>query len=168
MPGFLFRDRWIRVSLLVWAAIAAFYIAPFGPSALKVEFGDYLLALVFIPLVIGACLEGAQALAQVEERRFWQMVGGAYSIWFVYAFISYFVPEANWTLTANVLGDCAYVAFYLLFLLAIELKPHLQAMNNLEGRQRRLRATGVSLLLFGWLLYIAVIPAAVDRTSYES
>jgi signal transduction histidine kinase len=168
MPGFLFRDRWIRVSLLVWAAIAAFYVAPVGSPALKVEFGDYLLGLIFIPLVIGACLEGAQRLASIEERRFWQMIGAAYLVWFLYAFISYFIPEEYWTLTANVLGDCAYVAFYLLFLLAIELKPHLQAMNSLEGRQRRLRATGVSLLLFGWLLYIAVIPAAADRPSYES
>lgn len=168
MPGFLLRDRWIRVSLLVWAAVAVFYVAPFAPYDAKEMYGNYLLALTFLPLVIAACLDTPGASPFADERRFWWMIATAYAIWFVYALISWFIPEQNWTVAASVIGDCAYVGFYLFYFLAIELKPHLQTMNAFEARQRRLRAIGVAVLLFGWLCYLVVIPAAVDRVTYES
>lgn len=168
MPGFLLRDRWVRVSLLVWAAMAVFYVTPFASLETKVVFGDYLLGLTFLPLVIVSCLDAPAPSPFPDERRFWTMIAAAYAVWFVYALVVWFVPEATWTIGGSVAGDCAYVAFYLFYFLAVELKPHLQTMSAFEARQRRLRAIGVAILLFGWLCYLAVIPAAVDRVTYES
>ena len=168
MFGFLLRDVWFRLLLLVWAGVAIFYVMPIASPDAKIYFGDNLIGLAFIPFAAACCIAGSRRIAQVEERHFWWTIAGAYLTWLAYAIATLIVPNANWTHWATVLGDCAYVGFYLLFLLAIELKPHLQPMNQVESRQRRLRAAAVTLLIFGWLCYLAVIPAAVDRISYES
>ncbi len=168
MFGFLLRDVWFRLILLMWVGVATFYATPIASPEAKTYFGDFLIGITFIPVVVACCIAGASRIRQLEERHFWWMVGGAYFVWLAYGAISTVIPDEQWPLAWSVLGDCAYVGYYLLFLLAIELKPHLQTMDQVEARQRRLRSTGVTLLLFGWLCYIAVIPAAVDRASYDS
>ena len=168
MLGFLLRDSWFRLCLLVWLGVAMLYLTPLAQPATKTFFGDYLIGLTFIPLVIVCCLVGPAVHRQTEETHFWRMIAAAYFIWFAYGLLTLAIPDSNWTLSASVLGDIAYVAFYLLFLLAIELRPHLQTMNRLQAQQQRLRATALTLLLFAWLCYIVVIPAAVDRRAYET
>lgn len=168
MLGFLLRDTWYRLCLLVWLAVGVFYLTPLAQPAQKAYFGDYLIGLTFIPLVIGCCLAGKSGRRETEEQHFWWMLAGAYFIWFAYGALSMAIPDDSWPHWASVLGDVAYVAYYLLFLLAIELKPHLQTMNRIAAGQRRLRSTAITVLIFAWLCYIAVIPAAVDRVRYET
>src|SRR5690606_4555059 len=123
MLVFLLRDRWIRVSLLAWLAIALFYVSPFGSFELRTFVGDSLLGLIFLPLIAAACLDGASTIVQTEERRFWRMLAAAYLVWFAFALIAAALPTDDWTVAAQVAGDCAFLTFYLLFLLAVELKP---------------------------------------------
>lgn len=152
----------------LWIGVAVFYVWPGAPHATKEYFGDNLLSLVFLPVTILSILMGTRALPARNERRFWHLVAGAFLIWFLYGAIAFFIPDEDWSIAWGVAADCAYVGFYLLFLLAIELKPHLQTMDRLEARQRRLRSTALTCLLFGWLCYLVVIPAAVDRVTYET
>lgn len=168
MLGFLLRDAWLRLILAVWIAVALFYITPLGTPAARVFFGDHLLSLTFLPFTIAAIFAGINGLDSKNERRFWRAVGAAFGVWFTYAVIAFFVPDEQWTLMWSVIGDCAFLGYYLLIVLGIELKPHLQAMNTVEGTQRRLRTSALALLLFGWLCYLVVIPAAVDQASYQS
>lgn len=168
MLVFLFRDLWFRLCLIVWLAVAVFYLTPAAQPATRVFFGDYLIGITFIPLVIACCLSGASGRRETEESHFWRMIAGGYFIWFAYAVLTLAIPDDRWTLAASVAGDIAYVAFYLLFVLAVDLKPHLQTMNGVEAQQRRLRSTAIAVLLFAWLCYIVVIPAAVDRRAYET
>lgn len=168
MLSFLVRDTWFRLCLLVWLAVAVLYLTPLAQPSVRTFFGDYLIGITFIPLVIACCLSGSTGRRETEESHFWWMIAGAYAIWFCYGLLTLAMPDSSWTLSASVRGDVAYVAFYLLFLLAIELKPHLQTMNRVEAQQRRLRATALTVLLFSWLCYVVVIPAAVDRRVYET
>lgn len=168
MFGFLIRDHWFRLVLLVWILVAAFYLIP-GPWAVwRVYFGDTLLSLTFLPFTIGALAAGVNRLATRNERRFWQALAAAFAVWFAYGAIAYFIPDEEWTLAWSVAGDCAFLGFYLLILLGIELRPHLQTMDVVEGRQRRLRSSAIIVLLFGWLCYLVVIPAAIDAARYQS
>ncbi|MDQ3069059.1 MAG: ATP-binding protein [Acidobacteriota bacterium] len=168
MLGFLIRDAWFRLILAVWAALIIFYLAPGVPTSAREYFGDYLLSLTFLPLPIITCIAGVWRIERKTERRFWQVLGAAFTIWLLYALPYFWIPDDQWTLTASVAGDCAYLGFYLLTFLAIELKPHLQTMDRLEGRERRLRSIGLTILLFGWLCYLVVIPASLEAVEYES
>lgn len=168
MLGFLLRDFWLRLILLVWTAVAALYLLPvFAPGA-RQYFGDYLLSLTFLPFLIAAIFADVSSLASVNERRFWQATGAAFLIWFAYGAIAYFIPDESWTPAWSVAGDCVFLGFHLLILLGIELKPHLQTMDRVENTQRRLRSSALILLLFAWLCYLVVIPAAVDAAAYAS
>jgi signal transduction histidine kinase len=168
MLAFLLRDIWFRLCLIVWLAVAVLYLTPVAQPSTRAFFGDYLIGITFIPLVIACCLAGVSGRRETEEPHFWRMIAGGYFIWFAYGVVTLAIPDTSWTLAASVGGDVAYVAYYLLFLLAIELKPHLQMMNRVQAQQRRLRSTALTLLLFAWLCYIVVIPAAVDRRAYET
>lgn len=168
MLGFLLRDAWLRLILIVWVAVALFYAAPAGAIGARAFFGDYLLSLTFLPFTMAAIFAGIDQLGSKAERRFWQAIGAAFAVWFAYALVAFFVPDDRWTLLWSVVGDCVFLGYYLLILLGIELKPHLLTMNRIEGRQRRLRTSALALLLFGWLCYLVVIPAAVDQDSYRS
>ncbi|HEX6323949.1 MAG TPA: ATP-binding protein [Vicinamibacterales bacterium] len=168
MFAFLLRDLWVRLILLVWLAVAALYLLPTSPPDARRFFGDYLLSLTFLPFVIAAVFANVSALESATERRFWQAMGGAFLVWFAYGAIAWLVPDERWTPAWSVAGDCAFLGYYLLILLGIELKPHLQSMNPVEDKQRRLRSSALMLLLFAWLCYLVVIPAAVDRAVYES
>lgn len=168
MFGFLIRDFWFRLILLVWSAVAIFYVAPGVSREARQFYGDFLLSLTFLPFTAAAVFAGLNRLAARDERRFWESIGAAFLLWFAYSAVAYFIPDDQWSIAWAVAGDCAFLGFYLLFLLGIELKPHLQSMDRLEGRQRRLRATALTILLFGWLCYVVAIPAAVDRAAYES
>jgi signal transduction histidine kinase len=168
MFGFLLRDFWVRLVLLVWLAVASLYLLPVFSQDARQFFGDYLLSLTFLPVLIGAIVANVSSLASVNERRFWQALGGAFFVWFAYGAIGYFIPDESWTPAWSVAGDCAFVGFYLLVLLGIELKPHLQTMDRVEDAQRRLRSSALIVLLFAWLCYLVVIPAAVDTAAYES
>src|SRR5688500_2614540 len=81
MFGFLLRDVWFRLILLLWAGVALFYITPVAGDDAKTYYGDYLIGVTFLPVVIACCIAGAHRIRQLEERHFWLMVGGAYSIW---------------------------------------------------------------------------------------
>ena len=168
MLRFLLNDRWLRLMLALWLGVAIFYVSPGVPFATKEYFGDYALSLTFLPFTVAALLMSTRAIPTRNERRFWQALGAAFSVWLVYGAIAFFIPDERWSISWGVAADCAYVSYYLLFLLGIELKPHLQTMDRLEEKQRRLRSTAVTILLFGWLCYLAVIPAAVDRATYET
>ena len=168
MLGFLLRDLWVRLSLALGLGVAGFYLWPGVPAPARTFFGDYLLSLTFLPLVIAAFAAGLHRLSANSERRFWQAMAAAFAVWFVYGAVAFFIPDERWSLSWTVAGDCAYIGFYLLILLAIELKPHLQSMDRLEERQRRLRSSALVLLLFGWVCYLLVIPAAVNRATYET
>ena len=168
MLGFLIRDLWVRLILALLLAVAAFYVAPGVSHEAREWFGDYALSLTFLPFTILALVTNLGSLATRNERRFWQALGAAFVIWFAYGAIAFFIPDEQWSMAWSVAGDCAYLGFYLLILLAIEWKPHLQTMDRLAERQRRLRATAMTLLIFGWVCYLVVIPATVDKASYAS
>jgi signal transduction histidine kinase len=168
MLSFLIRDVWLRAFLLLWLGMTAFYVMPGVPFSAKVAFGDYFIGLLFLPLAVGACLTGLSHVTSANERGFWKFIGAGYLLWFSYALLAYLIPDAEWSLTAAVVGDCAFLGYYLLLFLGIELKPHLHTVNRVEARQRALRSTGVTLLLFAWLCYLVVIPATVDRLNYQS
>lgn len=168
MLRFLARDAWLRLILLVWTATAVFYLVPAVPYSTKQYFGRYALSLTFLPFTIAGLVAGVRRVGSRNEQRFWQAIAGAHAIWFGYVFIAYFIPDEQWTLTWSVLGDSAFLGYYLLLLLGIELKPHLQTMDPMEARQRRLRSAAVAIVLFGWLCYLVVIPAAVDKRTYQT
>lgn len=168
MFSVLLRDRWFQPLLAIWIATTLFYLVPSVPRGARIFFGDYVLSLTFLPFTILALCGGLRTLPSLPERRFWKVIAAAFGVWLAYAIPYFWVPDTQWSLSASVLGDCAYLGFYLLFLLAIDLRPHLQTMNALEEKERRLRSIGLSLLLFGWLSYLVVIPASLQAAEYQS
>ncbi len=80
MLSFLFRDTWFRLCLLVWLAVAVLYLTPLAQPSVKTFFGDYLIGLTFVPLVIACCLSGWAGRRETEESHFWWMIAGAYFI----------------------------------------------------------------------------------------
>lgn len=168
MFAFLARDVWFRLILLVWIGVAGFYLIPAVPFEARQFFGRYALSLTFLPFTIACLFAGVREVPGKNEQRFWQGIGAAYLVWFGYGLITFFIPDEKWTLSWSVIGDCVFLGYYLLILLGIELKPHLQTMDAVEARQRRLRSTALAIVLFGWLCYLVVIPAAVDEVTYQT
>jgi signal transduction histidine kinase/CheY-like chemotaxis protein len=164
----LFKDWIVRVSVLLWVLLVAAYILPGVPKDVLKSIGEHYLSMIFLPPVVVAAWFGVGTLPDSIERRFWVILGTAFACWLVVAIPLAFVPADAWSMSFDVLADGGYLLYYILFILAIELRPHEQHTGSIGEKERHLRTTGLTLLGFFTLIYFALVPAAYSEDAYNS
>ncbi len=147
MIRLLATDRVLQLSVVVYGLalgiIAATQIAPDSVDP------------VLIGMAVIALLWGRRRVDQ-RERKFWDMLALAWSCRLlveVVFFLDWSVP----LLSASFTTDALYILFYLVFALAVDLKPHVEAEHSLKGARRRLESVAGLTAVFGVLIYFAIV-----------
>jgi diguanylate cyclase (GGDEF)-like protein len=65
-----------------------------------------------------------------------------------------------------VLQDVFYASFYLLAIIALDVRPHLRSRADDQDSMEVLRHSGPVIFAFGLLTYVILVPAAADPNSY--
>ncbi len=147
MIRLLLTDRVLQLSVVVYGlalgTVAATQIAPDNVDP------------VLIGMAVIALLWGRRRVDQ-RERKFWDMLAAAWSCWMlveVVFFLDWSIP----LLSASFTTDALYILFYLVFALAVDLRPHVEAEHSLKGARRRLESVAGLTAVFGVLIYFAIV-----------
>lgn len=168
MVSALLKDRIVALAVLLWTASVFIYAFPGVPEAWRETFGSRYFAFpVLIPIIL-ACWVGVSRIPDAIERRFWTLLGVGFAGWLVVAIPYAFIPDARWTSALDLAVESGYLVFYLLFILAVELRPHEAHTGSLAERERQLRTAGLTVLIFFVMWYFALVPAAYAPEIYAS
>ncbi len=147
MIRLLVTDRVLQLSVVVYALalgfVAAARIAP--DSVDPVLFGMTVVALLW-----------GRSRVHRRERKFWDMLALAWSCWLLVEGL-FFLDWSAPLLSASFTTDALYILFYLIFALAVDLRPDVEAALSLKGVRRRLESVAGLTAVFGVLIYFAIV-----------
>jgi signal transduction histidine kinase/CheY-like chemotaxis protein len=153
--GLLRADRFLRVSLVVYGVALVFLGAVWvQPESLAGEF-QQLVDPVLLGLTLVALLWGRRR-TKGRERLFWDLLASAWACWLLVDVIFFFelpVPLVS----AAFATDSLYILYYLIFALAVDLRPHLESARSLTLVRRRLESIAGLLAIFGLLFYFGIV-----------
>jgi len=165
----LLSDPIARVTIGIWTLVTATVFIPVLPAHWVQFYSEYVLDLPFLVLIPLAVWYGHRTIEDETERRFWHLVGVAYTAWLLvsapYVFLA---PTNHWTLVWKLYGDLCYLTGYFCVILAIEVQPHRHQTGSLGDRERQLRTLGLIVLAIFLLAYFVLVPAAFNGQSYET
>lgn len=101
-----------------------------------------------------------------EERRFWWWMSVGVACWLVQQVLLIVTYPLERSVSLGLVEDLLYVGLYLFMVLALDVRPHLQADQDGRGALESLRRSGTVVFLFGVLSYLVLVPAELDPTSY--
>jgi signal transduction histidine kinase len=168
MVSALFKDWTVRISALAWLAVLSLYVVPGVGQTFLETFGERYAQIPTLLPVIAAAWIGISRVADLNERRFWVILGVGFACWFAGGLPLALVSDEHWSLGFDVVSEVGYLLFYIFMILAIELRPHEQHTGSLNEKERQLRAAGLTLLGFFLLSYFALVPAGFRPDSLAS
>jgi signal transduction histidine kinase len=158
-------DRWFWLVMSILGLSAVPYVSPFlSPDQISAWSWDYAdIPATFATLV--AVLVGIKRVRDPCERRFWQLVAVAYSVFFVIEVFNGFVPYSMWSVTVELVLESSYLLYYLALLLAVWAS---QSDTESPGawRLHGIRIAGLGILASGFMVYSQGVPSAAFDT-YE-
>jgi PAS domain S-box-containing protein len=166
MLSVLKADPLLKGAAVVFALVILPYFLPILNTEQMVLYGDRYadLPLMVMAAVLG--LVGAGRAPHPMERRFWVLVSAAFGAWAIARLI--FLVGSTSGLWLDLVSDSVYLAFYLCFLLGLEINGEAVNGTPYRGALRGLAVGGTILLVLGLHGYLAVIPALADRAEYDS
>lgn len=167
MVGTLLKDWIVGLAVVLWLGSVALYF-PGVPEAWQVAFGSRFYALPSLVSIVCAAWIGVSRLPEAGERRFWVILGSGFAAWLIVSLPYAFVTDADWTDELDLLLDFGYLVFYVLFILAIELRPHEVRTGSLAEKEGQLRTAGLTVLAFYLLWYFALVPASFAPDQYRT
>ena len=164
----LTTDPFVLVALILAAFYAAFYSLPLVSSEamtrLATLFGDACwLVLVVISLL--AAIPGTQ---HPEQRRFWALLGLAFSCWLGSSVLLPLNEGADWGISIAIAEDAFYLLFYLFMLLAATSRPHLRPDWTRDNHLYWIETVGGIVFLALLMNYFVLVPARVNPQAYSS
>jgi len=162
-----FRQNFIVPLSLLWLLILLFvYLCPLleNERALFAEFyADQPLRL----MLIIALIVGMRQISERAERRFWTYLTVAFAFWFIGDIAFQPPPDAEPTVAMGLVEDLMFLAFYPLFLIALEQRPHEGPMGG-DRHSTGLLYTGIILFSTCCFTYFTLIEALLAPESYLS
>ena len=168
MVGALLKDWIVGLAVLLWLGSLALYAIPGVPESWLVAFGSRYYALPSLVSIVCAAWIGVSRLPDASERRFWVVLGCGFAAWLIVSLPYAFVNAADWTHELDLLLEFGYLVYYVLFILAIEMRPHEVHTGSLAERENLLRTAGLTVLGFYLLWYFALVPASFSPEQYET
>ncbi len=162
-------DRWLRVTLLLFAAsLGTYYLLPLPAPKLELLTTRYVF-LAFLVLVVASLRRDLPQVTSQQEQRFWSDLQWAYVSWLLVAILYLFFPDTDSRpLLVNVAADFAFAVYYTGWLLAVEGRPHLRSRWRPTGLERQLDSPSISLFVLVLFGYFSILPTLFARGEYES
>ena len=150
----LLRDPWVRAAGLGWLAYAALVaVVPEALSRTLVDLGPLTLLTLTSVLWLRPVL-----FPDPTERQFWRDLGLGLLAWLTGRSVS-MVAGPSGLLWANLLADLLYTAFFVLWALALQRRPHSPPSSWSDTFVPSLtRATGL-VFIVGMFGYLEVLPS---------
>lgn len=164
----LVHDPFVVVGTGVLGLSLAVYFLPGIDAAAREAFALDIVDLLFLVPLTAALLGTARSTPHPEERWFWRILGAGFACWTAVKILEITVPYAEWDLTHALVDDIGYQAFYGLVLMAMFTYPHRPAGWSRGDIRYWMEAIGTVLFAGGLLTYFVLVPAALDRTVYDS
>jgi len=152
--------RWLAADWLFRLSLAAYAVAfvvlglspTFEGSA---ETARNLVDPLLLCLTLFALFHGRSRTA-VLERRFWDLLAVAWTCWLLVDLIYFFEFQTPWV-SASFTTDALQFSYYLVFALAVDIRPHLSRKPSLTALGRRLESIAGLAAVFGLLIYFALV-----------
>lgn len=150
----LAKDRILRTIALAYGlTLIVIVVSEIAPQA---SFSSLLRPLIdpaLVGMTVTALLWGRDRIDR-DERRFWDVLALAWAcLLLVEAFFVFDLSPPF--LSASLTTDALYIFFYLIFALAVDFRPHLDAAPQV--RRHRLESVAGLTALFGVLVYFAIV-----------
>ncbi|MEM1180299.1 MAG: PAS domain-containing protein [Acidobacteriota bacterium] len=163
-PVDLRRDPTFLAGALSLAALAVAF--PWGGQELARWLGYFGGPAILLTLSVFALVRAAAATRRAPEKRFWRLLAGAFTCWWVtVVFASPLEPRSD---VRDLLADAAYAGFYALLIVAVETRPHRRLEGTTGPLEQRLMAPAAGFLVVGWLIYFSMISVAYGLRTEES
>ena len=115
--GRLARDPIARTSVLVWFAVAAFYVIPGVPEDARKRMGDTYSTLPIWPWAIAGALVEFSAVRHAAHRRLWRWLAASFACLLAIETVRS-LAEAGGTPALDLLSEGFYMGFYAALLLS--------------------------------------------------
>ncbi len=168
MVGALLKDWIVGLAVLLWLGSLALYAFPGVPESWVLAFGSRFYAIPSLVSIVCAAWIGVSRIPETSERRFWVILGSGFAAWLIVSIPYAVIEDANWTHELDLLMEFGYLVYYVLFILAIELRPHELHTGSLAEKESLLRTAGLTVLGFYLLWYFALVPASFSPEQYET
>jgi len=121
---------------------------------------------VEVPFAAAAALAAFYTLRRVDNRdelRFWRLLGAGCLVWFATVSLAATIPGDGASMARAVMIAAGHLGFFLPFLLAAEVAPHLPRIADHAAPARRLAWSGLVLVSLCWFAYFVALPVAIAR-----
>ncbi len=162
----LTRDLAVRAALAT-ALAAALFLVYLTPSQ-RTSFGALSVTAVFLVLLIHAVRTCVSRIPRRDgERQFWQDLMIAYGLWLGIAVLLIWASRSGVAASTRLAAEIGTAGFYVLFVRAVESRPHAQG-GATSDPVRRLDLTAIVIFVFGLLTYFWLIPGVLFRSEVQS
>lgn len=160
-------SRIVRFSIVVLMIFALLYSVPAVPLSFRRVLSTNVGPVLFLALSVFACWRGLRLLPSPSAISFWRMMGAAFFLWLIVrSVLPYTKPY--FPIVSSVSSDFLYALYYLLMILAIEIRPHLHRTWSLSSVERALTWPAVALFVLGLFIYFVFIPLWVSPQQYAT
>jgi hypothetical protein len=111
MSAALRRDPIVRITVLLWAGLAALYFIPGVPHDFLERLGDRYSTVPLWPWAIAACLYGFGRVSRPGERRFWTLQAVSFAALLVIE-VPWALARAGNTTGWNIAAEWCYFVYY--------------------------------------------------------
>lgn len=139
------------VFALSLATIVAERLAPQGLAGRAAAYVD----VVLLATTLAALVWGRGRLESRRERAFWDLLAVAWTCWLAVEFF-YFFDISLPFVSASFATDAFYILHFLVYALAIDLRPHVRPARSLTALRRRLESAAGLVAFFGVLTYFGL------------
>jgi signal transduction histidine kinase/CheY-like chemotaxis protein len=168
MVGALLKDWIVGLAVLLWLGTLALYAFPGVPESWLLAFGTRFYAIPSLVSIVCAAWIGVSRIPDSSERRFWVVLGSGFAAWLIVSLPYAVIQDSQWTHELDLLMEFGYLVYYVLFILAIELRPHELHTGTLAEKESLLRTAGLTVLGFYLLWYFALVPASFSPEQYAT
>ena len=167
LPSVILQSAIVRVSLAILAVFIVLYTIPSVPLAFRRLLTTNIGPVVFLALSVIACLSGIRSSSSSAAAAFWRMTGSAFVLWLIVRTILPYT-KPYFPIATSVASDLLYALYYLIMILAIELRPHRHRATPLTSVERALTWPAVSLFVLGLFIYFVFIPLSATPGQYAT
>jgi len=157
LSGFrlLIQDRVFQLCAFAYALIVLFVTVTQVVSDSRAGELQQLVDPALNGVVLVALVWGRMRIAP-RERRFWDLLALAWVCWLLVEGLFFFDLSMPF-LSASLTTDALYILYYLIFAVALEIKPHDEVKDSLRLTLRHLESLAGLVAFFGVLIYFAIV-----------
>jgi len=160
------KDPWVITGAILCFLFTMLYVVPVLASGQMEFFTNYVTSIVWLILVVAATCSGLFRIELVEERRFWTRIAMAFGVWATAEVLSASGLADPNEVAGSLLLDCFYFLYYLSWIFALQIRPHLSPERRSSEFSRDFSGTGRVLFAVGLFIYFVFLPQAILPEAY--